>query len=783
MLTSLVAIIAGPFLVGLAALLVARRSVEWAGRLALLAPATVAALGVPLWREVAGGATRIVPVEFLPALGITANLRVDRLGVFFVLLIGIIGIGIVQYARFYLKEKATGGFWGLLLAFMGSMLGIVLADSLILLFLFWEMTTITSALLIGMDFEEAESRRGAIQAFLVTGLGGLALLGGIALLGQLAGSYDLSVIAERSETILADPRYVAPFLLMLLGAFTKSAQFPFSFWLPGAMAAPAPISAYLHSATMVKAGVFLLGRMFPIFGDAPLWFPILVAVGLTTFLVAGWNAIRAFDLKQLLAWSTVAYLGVLTALYGYYAYAGLQGELLNILNHALYKSSLFLLVGWVEKTMGTRDLAVLESERWIRREPAGAALIGVGALAMAGVPFLLGFMSKEVFVYAVLGDTPGRLVFLAITVAASALAFGYAAKLFVGTFFGSSEPPTDRGYPRKKISPWLLIVPAILLVPQVVGGVIPGWFLGGVLEPGVEWPTGAAFWHYADAALAVSLSAFTAGALLFLGWRRIARLPSLPGAIAVSDALAQGALDLGAWFTRAVQKGGHPRFVAVTLLASLAAVAVVLWPRLDEIALPTLIGPDIGLAWLPTVAIVGAAVLTLLVPKRIPKVVMMAVIGYGMAVFYVIYRAPDLALTQLLVETVSLILLLLIFRRMPELGVDPRPGVQKLQHGLVALTVGLAMGALAWSAGAYDAVNRAGTHQLAMSYPEAKGRNVVNVILVDFRGVDTFGEIAVLAIAALGAAALLLRTREEPEQVPEPIEPPVVAQVPEEVLR
>jgi multicomponent K+:H+ antiporter subunit A len=780
MLTSLVLIIGAPFVVAVLALLIGRRSIEWAGRLSLLAPAVSVVLGIPLWREVSGGAIRVVPVELLPSLGLSAGLRVDRLGIFFVLLIGIIGLGVVQYARYYLGPKATGGFWALLLAFMGSMLGIVLADSLILLFLFWEMTTITSALLIGMDFEEEESRRGAVQAFLVTGLGGLALLGGIVLLGQQAGSYDLSVLAERSDSILANPLYVAPFLLMLLGAFTKSAQFPFHFWLPGAMAAPAPISAYLHSATMVKAGVFLLGRMFPIFGEAPLWFPLLVGFGLTTFLVAGWNAIRAYDLKQLLAWSTVAYLGVLTAMYGYYAYAGTDGEILNILNHALYKSSLFLLIGWVEKTMGTRDLRVLERERWISREPVGAALIGIGAFAMAGLPFLLGFMSKEVFVYAVLGDTPGRLVALTIAVVASALAFAYAAKLFVGTFFGREAPPTDRGYPRKKISPWLLIVPGVLLVPQVIGGVVPGWFLGGVLEPGVDWPTGVAFWHYIDAALAVSLSAFTFGAILFLGWRRIANLPGGPGAISVSNGLAQGTLDFSAWFTRAVQAGGHPRFITATLLASIAAMVAVVWPRLGEVALPRAVGPDFELAWLPTVAIVGAAVLTLVIPRRIPKVVMMAVIGYGMAVFYVIYRAPDLALTQLLVETVSLILLLLIFRRMPELGTDSRSPGQKVLHGGVAIVVGSAMGLLAFAAGTYDALNRAGTEQLALSYPEARGRNVVNVILVDFRGVDTFGEIAVLAIAALGAAALLLTGRSRREV---PAEPPAEELLVEEALR
>ena len=781
MLTSLAFIIVAPFVVGLVALLIARRSIPWAGRVALLAPVPAIAFGIPLWREVMGGAVRVIPVELLPSLGMSANLRVDRLGVFFVLLIGIIGLGVVQYSRFYLKEKATGGFWAMLLAFMGSMLGIVLSDSLVLLFIFWELTTITSALLIGLEFEKAEARRGAVQAFLVTGLGGLALLGGIVLLGQLAGSYDLSVIAERSDAVLADPRYVAPFLLMLLGAFTKSAQFPFHFWLPGAMAAPAPISAYLHSATMVKAGVFLLGRMFPIFGEAELWFPILVSVGLTTFLVAGWNAIRVYDLKQLLAWSTVAYLGVLTALYGYASYTELEGELLHILNHAAYKSSLFLLLGWVEKRMGTRDLAILERERWISREPVGATLIAIGAFAMAGLPFLLGFMSKEGFVYAVLGDGTGNLLAIAVTVIASALAFGYAAKLWVGTFFGSETPPEDRGLPRQKVSVWLLLVPAILLVPQVLGGVVPGWYLGSFLEPGVDWPSGFAFWHYLDAALAASLGAFTFGTLLFLYWKRIAALPMPRGVVAISDGIARGTLGLTAWFSHAAQAGGHPRYIAVMLVGTLAAVLAMVWPLTGGFELPTLVGPDLLVAWLPTVAIVAAAFLTLIVPKRIPKVVMMAVVGYGMAFYYVVYRAPDLALTQLLVETVSLILLLLIFRRMPELEKDPRPTSQRFAHGAVAALTGIGMGAITWYAGIFEAADKAGAAQLALSYPEAKGRNVVNVILVDFRGVDTMGEIGVLAIAALGAVALLKslrRTDAGPEATPAPVAP-----IEEEVAR
>jgi multicomponent K+:H+ antiporter subunit A len=759
-LFSIALIIGVPFLMAAVSLLVAQRSVAWAGRLALLAPATVIALGIPLWQQVAGGGVVVLPLEWFPTLGFSANLRLDRLGTFFVLLIGIIGLGIVQYSRYYLAEKATGGFWGLLLAFMGSMLGIVLADSLLLLFVFWELTTITSALLIGLDFADPKARKGALTAFLVTGLGGLALLAGIVLLGQIAGTYDLSTLAERSDRILEHPYYVAALLLMLLGAFTKSAQFPFHFWLPGAMAAPAPISAYLHSATMVKAGVFLIGRLFPIFAEAPLWLPLLSAVGLTTFLVAGWNAVKAYDLKQLLAHSTVAYLGVLTALYGFYARVGLQGEIVNILNHALYKSSLFLLLGWLEKAAGTRDLAILQRERWIGREKFAALLFGVGAFAMAGLPFVLGFLAKDTFYQAVAGGPIEGLTFsLIVTLVASTLATIYALKLFAGTFLGTVEPPTDRGYPSSKISKWLLAIPAVLLLPQVFAGVIPGWYLGTVVEPGTTW--GAAFWRYVDVKVMLSIGIIVAGVIGYLYWRKLAELPGYALSERISDNLAEGSLGYATWQSRAVQSGGHPRFIAITMLATVATmVGGVLWGGFRLRDLGGVWGPDVALAWLPAVVIAAGAVLTILIPSRIGKVVMMALVGYGMAFYYVLFRAPDLALTQLLVETVSLILLLLIFRRLPPLRKDPRSVATKLGHGLTAGLVGISMGALAWVAGSFSALDPAGAEQLELALPVAQGRNVVNVILVDFRGVDTFGEVVVLAIAALGAVALFRAGRE-----------------------
>lgn len=758
MQTILTAIIATPF-VGAAATLVL--SPRWAGRIALLPPAIVLALAIPRWPAAAAGETSIVPIAWFPSAGMTANLRLDQLGAFFVLLVAGVGLGIVQYSRAYLGKKATPRFWAALLAFMGAMLGIVLSDSLLLLFVFWELTTLASFLLIGMDGADPEARSGAIRAFMVTGAGGLSLLAGTLLLGQIAGTYDLSSMPERTTRIMASPARDIALLLMLAGAFTKSAQFPFHFWLPSAMAAPAPVSAYLHSATMVKAGIFLIGRLSPIFGASPAFRPILLTVGLTTFIVAGWDAVRAWDLKKLLAYSTVANLGLLTALYGLYPQAEVhggivRGELLGITNHALYKSALFLLVGWMEKVAGTRDLSILKEEHWFQREPVGGILIGIGAITMGGFPFLLGFMSKEVFLEAILGARlPGVVAAIAAAVVGGAMAVVYALKLFVSTFWGPELPPEARGYPRHEISRWLLVVPAILLLPHVIGGIAPGWLLGSVLEPGTDWPAWIAVWHHLDRVFAMSVSTLGLGIGGYLLWRRYARVPPQPETQLAFDRLAHSILGASSWFSRAAQAGGHPRYLAVTLLGAAAASAA----AFGEVSPPRIHFPetwsvDLVAASLPAAIVAAGAVLAVLVPDRVSKVVLMAVAGYGLAVFYVLFRAPDLVLTQILVETISLVLLLLVFQRLPRLGPDERSRGRRAAHGLFAAALGLGMAFLAWAAGVHPAAHPAGAEQIALSLPEAKGRNVVNVILVDFRGADTLGEITVLAIAALGVVTL-----------------------------
>lgn len=752
MTETLIAIIGLPFCLALIALVMPLR---WVGAVALLAPAGVFAMAVRYWPEVAAGSTQIVPIGGLPDL-FSLNLRVDQLGIFFVLLTAGIGLATVQYARGYFGEKSSRLFWSALLAFMGAMIGLALADSLILLFVFWEVTTITSFLLIGMHFDEEGSRQGAVQSFLVTGAGGLALLAGIALIGGRAGTFDLSALAAQKETILADPMHRIGLVLMLLGALTKSAQFPFHFWLPGAMAAPTPVSAFLHSAAMVKAGILLIGRLLPVFGESELWLPVLTTVGLATYVITGWLALRATDLKELLAFSTAGFLGLITAFYGYAGRDGSSAEFLHILNHATYKAALFFLVGWLDKASGTRDLGLLESQRWWSRSRPAAVLFGIGTLAMAGLPMTLGFMSKEEFYEIVMGGKFERLTpALVAVIVGSSLMVAYSLKIFIGVFFGSHLPSAEKGVPPEKRSSWLLTVPGILLTVQVVGGLVPNWLLSEVLSPGHEWPASPAIWHYVDALLVISLVSYAAGLALFFGWQAARRMPEVPGPTVAAETLSNGTIALAEWWTRVAQEGGHPRYLSVILLTFVAAGMLGLGyggASLADLVGPW--GPDSFVGLIPALMIVTAAVFLLVLRRRIAKLIMLTVAGYGTVVVYMIYQAPDLALTQILTEAVALILLLLIFRQLPDLGPDPRSNRQKVVHGTVSALVGLTLACLTWGAASHSPSERAGAEHLRLSRSEALGENVVNVILTDFRAVDTLGEIVVLALAALGVVVL-----------------------------
>lgn len=744
---------------------------KWAGRVALAGPVVVLALGVRLWGSL-GDAPELLPAAWFPALGITAGLRVDRLGAFFVLLVGGIGLAVFQYARRSLGAKATGGFWALLLAFTGSMVGIVLSDSLVLLYLFWEATTVTSALLIGRDGTVRAERRGAIQAFLVTAGGGLAMLGGIGLLVAQEGTDSLAGLAARSEQLVASPAHVPALLLLCAGAFAKSAQFPLHFWLPAAMTAPAPVSAYLHSATLVKAGIFLLARLAPVFGTSPLWTPLLATVGLATLLVGGWSGLRERDLKRLLAHATVAYLGLLTAIIGLW-----PGELallpIHVANHAVYKASLFLVAGRLEKTAGTRDLDTLSVHRWARGEPVLTVLAALGALSLAGVPLLFGFASKEAVLEPALASAPygARAALLAGLTLSAALAL----KIFVPAFVKGGAPPA----PAQTSSRWLVAIPAVLLVAQLAGGLFPAQAVR-LLAPGTSWPGGPAIWHELDLLLLLSAAIYLGAALLFAGWPSLARARQLPAAEAVAERLAAAVLSLCARAGSAMQAGGHPRYVAVLILVACAAAAgatridafpgagsanlerggraaePVAWAgSADEQPRAAGAFEGAGFALVPAIAIAAGAVGAVVLPGRLARTILVAVSGYGVALLYVLFRAPDLALTQVLVETVSLLLVLLFLSRMPRRAAERRTSSQRAIHAGLATAAGLLGGLLAYTAGAARAPSPAGAEAFARASPDAGGLNAVNVVLVDFRAGDTLGEIVVLAIAAIGTIVLM----------------------------
>jgi NADH:ubiquinone oxidoreductase subunit 5 (subunit L)/multisubunit Na+/H+ antiporter MnhA subunit len=750
MTQTLVALLTIPAVAALLALALPGR---WAGRvasLAMIAAFVIAARTLPAvdWRP------RVVPIEFVPELGITLSLRADRLGIFFVALVTGIGAGIVRYARAYLPSGGSSTFYATLLAFTTGMLAICVGEGLATIFVGWEITTVTSALLIASQHEEAVARRGALQAFLVTGAGGLALLFGFVILAHVAGSWDLAEIAANRDAVLASRAGTAALVLVLVGAFTKSAQWPASFWLPGAMSAPAPISAFLHSATMVKAGVFLIARVHPIFSPHPLWTPILVSVGATTFVLAGIAAVRAFDLKAMLAHTTVGNLGLLVATYGWTLRGDDVALLIAIANHAIYKSALFLLVGWFEKATGSRDLHLLDREGWFAHHRVGGSLLALGAASMAGVPFLLGFAAKERFFELALDpQSPFLRPLLGAVIAAlgSACFVAAAAKLVFGAVLGPDPAPVERGAPPKKISPWLLIVPGILLSTQLLFGIAPG-LLSTVLDR-TSAPQGIAFFHAIDRLLILSVATYATGAVAYLAWRRISALPVPPGPESAAETFVLSALRFTKWMSHAVQRGGHPRFVANVVAVAFVALAFAVL-RQRSWATRWVLGPDVGLAWIPLVAIAIGAIATPILRSRAAKLLAMALAGYATALAYLFFRAPDLALTQVLVETISLVLLLLVVRRLPRLGNDERPIRKRLVHAAIAAIGGLGFGALAWIAGSTSPHDGAGAAQIAAA-KLAGGRNVVNVILVDLRAADTLGEITVLAIAALGARAIL----------------------------
>ncbi len=713
--------------------------------------------------DVWNGAPVRMSLPWIPALGLNFSFFVDGLGLFFAGLILIIGLLVITYARFYLAAKdPMGRFYAYLLLFQGAMLGIVLSDNILLLAVFWELTSLSSFLLIGYWRDSPEGRRGARMALVITGGGGLALIAGFLLLGSIAGTYEISEIIKRGDVIRNSPLYAPMLLLILVGAFAKSAQFPLHFWLPHAMAAPTPVSAYLHSATMVKAGVFLLARLWPALSGTDMWFLIVSGVGLTTMLVGAWIALFKDDLKAILAYSTVSHLGFMTMLLGFGTKMAATVAVFHILNHATFKAALFMSAGTVDHETHTRDIKRLGGLLWLA--PISSSLALVATASMAGVPLFNGFLSKEMMLEAAFETTyagvPGLVAALAVV--AALLSVAYSARFAIGVYLG----PARHDYPHHPHDPpagmWAPV--ALLVAAVVLIGILPALFSGGLVTLTAQAVVGGeippfkpALWHGFTPALAMSLVAFAGGYLAYRyhgAFDRI-RLSAmrLDGRASFERGLA-AAIGASRWLNARLHTESLSAYVAIIVVAILVVgYAGFFTSSHGAGARATLPVSVIGVVvWAIMVACCAALVMRH--ADRLLALILVSVVGLIVCMVFIQFSAPDLSLTQISVEVVTTILLLLALNLLPRETPAEMAYGRKWRDGAIALCAGFGVAMLSWFAMTRD-VSSISSYHIAESKPQGGGTNVVNVILVDIRGFDTFGEIIVLCIAAIAIYALL----------------------------
>ncbi|MCV2882149.1 monovalent cation/H+ antiporter subunit A [Actibacterium sp. XHP0104] len=704
-------------------------------------------------------------VDWMPLLGLNFTLMLDGLGFFFALLILGIGLLIITYGRHYLSRNDNmGEFFTYLLLFQGAMVGIVLSDNVLLLLVFWELTSLSSFLLIGYWKHLPEGRQGARMALAVTGMGGLAMVGGMLILGQIVGSYDLSVILQNREAIQADPLYVPALVLILLGCFTKSAQFPFHFWLPHAMAAPTPVSAYLHSATMVKAGIFLMARMWPVLSGTPEWFVIVTSAGLVTMVLGAVIALFKHDLKALLAFSTVSHLGLITMLLGTGTAFGALAAVFHILNHATFKAALFMSAGIVDHEAHTRDIRRLGGLR--RLMPITFAIASLAALSMAGIPLLNGFLSKEMMLeeahHTVLFGSHWLVPVMATL--GSLFSAAYCFRFIGHTFLG----PVRDDYPHKPHDPGagMWMPPAILVVLVVVIGVAP--FLvqdfvfmvaKSVIGDAAELKTKyIKIWHGLVPALYMSIIAVVGGLVLVRTHAPLQKLwetTPRPEAKVIFEAIVEGAARMAQALIHPLHNGSFTRYAMIGVIAMIAA-GYHAWAT-GTVAAPVrelqVAGPVPIAGWAMLVA--ATVGLVAMHRHRLLSLILIGIVGLMVSIGFVYLSAPDLAMTQFTVEVVTIILLLLALNFLPNRTPVESTVPRRIRDGVVAVAGGLATFGLAYHYMLREAVTTPiSEFHLANSYKGGGGTNVVNVILVDFRGFDTYGEIIVLGIAALLIFAL-----------------------------
>jgi multicomponent Na+:H+ antiporter subunit A len=687
-------------------------------------------------------------VNWIPALGVELDLRVDGFAALMLILVAGIGVLVVGYSARYFDQPPTR-LIGLLVLFGGAMTGLVMSDDLLVLYGFWELTSVTSFLLIGDRHTDPRARAAALQALLITGAGGLAMLAGFIVLGQAAGTYQLSAI-------LSDPpsgtTVTVALVLILLGAFTKSAQYPFHSWLPAAMVAPTPVSTYLHSATMVKAGVYLVARLAPAFATVAMWRPLVATVGVATMLLGGLRALRQTDLKLLLALGTVSQLGFMMVVLGWGSADAMVAGSVLLLAHGAFKAAAFMAVGILDHQHGTRDLRRLPrpASGW---RPAVVVTL-VAAASMAGIPLMFGFISKEEAFGALTGATLVGVVVGSILTAAYSYRFAAGA---VGRL--ATEPPSASATARPPAAAF--VVPAAVLgVVTVILGCFPG-LIDGLVDTSaaslttLTQPVHLALWHGINQPLILSLVALGGGAIIFAAGPAVARVLRLgTAAPSASDAYRETLRGVNALANRATaiaQPGSLPIYLGIILFTAMVVPGVLLlsgpwwtgWPQLVEIPVHVVLS---GL-------LIASALAAAVVRRRFAGALLLGLVGYVMAGLFVAQGAPDLALTQVAIETLTTVLFVLVLRRLPDRFERSRAARRALRYG-VAITVGVVVFGFTLAVGAIDPPTTVSDEMIQDAVPEADGANVVNVILVDFRGLDTLGEITVLTAAAIGTVAL-----------------------------
>lgn len=709
--------------------------------------------------------------QWLPQIGIDFSFRLDALSLIFSLLITGIGTLIYIYAYYYLNPKnSLSKLYALLMLFMAAMLGISLSNNLIILLVFWELTSISSFLLVGYWSNYDAAQRGARMALTITGMGGLAMLGGFILIGQIAGTYQIDQLTMMASTIQNNGLFVPALLLILLGAFTKSAQFPFHFWLPNAMAAPTPVSAYLHSATMVKAGIFLVARLLPIFVGSALFHNLVTTIGLLTLCMAAFFAIFKEDLKGLLAYSTISHLGLIMCLLGIGSPLAVAAAVFHIINHATFKAALFMLAGIIDHESGTRDLRKL-SGLW-QLLPFTATLTMITAASMAGIPLTNGFISKEMFFTELLANLSGGYVVLAAIVAtlAGLFAVAYSVRLVHGVFF---DGDVGRNIPNKNAHepPIGMRVPAIILATLcILVGIIPALLVENIVNAGTRASTQIAsfggvhlaIWHGFNLPLLMSAIALIGGVLFYFSLAKGGRIREIDldprlgrfqGKLLFEDFL-KNLLLISRKIKKKTETGSLQNYLLWILALSIAVVAT---PLINQ----NLTTGTRELTHAPFTAIVlwlllfsACWMMLWFHHERIKAVLISGAIGLVVTMIFITLSAPDLALTQITVDVVTTVLLLMSLSLLPQLTPYESSQTRRWRDAIIAIGGGIGIGWITWLIMTRDH-NSISWFFVQQSIPLGGGSNIVNVILVDFRGFDTFGEIAVLGIAAIGALCMM----------------------------